>query len=88
MRDSNAPRIVVRHRHELRATAVRLVRTRESGWTPVRRRWTAIASHPRIGEALVVGITFVLLWVLLATVRHAVEAPWPAAGYVFGLGLR
>ena len=87
MRNSNAPRVVVPRRHELRARAVRLVRTRDSGWESARRRWAAFASDPRFGAALVVGSTFVLLGALLATVLNAVEAPRPAVGYVLGLGV-
>ena len=39
-----------------------------------KRHVRATSAHPRLGEAVLVGITLMLLGLLLITVRHALEA--------------
>ena len=44
-------------------------------WTGgARRRVRATSAHPRLGEVVLVGMTLILVGLLLATVRHALDA--------------
>ena len=86
MQDRNASRAVVPNRREVGIAPIRLAWNRGAGWERVRRHVRATTSHPRLGEVILTGITFVLVALLLATVHHAVEAPRPPAGFVFGIG--
>jgi hypothetical protein len=74
MPEKNASRAVGARCAEVGVAAPRLAWCRGSGWERARRHVRATTAHPRLGEMVLVGITCLLVAVLLATVRHALEA--------------
>ena len=71
MPDMNASRAVG-------ASVLRIAWSRSAPLQRVRRQVRATSAHPRLGEVVLVGITLMLVGLLLATVRHALQAsPMP-----------